>query len=135
MAELAARVGCGYVTRFAVQKRSLSRYPEQQAGGTVHWKVWIPAEDLVEMKRNIVGQIEVIAEYKVEAQFEAVNVATARWVECDDDKMLEEFRRKAQDNLAIDGAGNLTYIAPTRVNLDLAIERFPEIEFHATREH
>ncbi len=74
-------------------------------------------------------------EYNVECTFENVNVATARWVECDDDKKLDEFKRKANDNLALDGDGNLTYIAPTRINLDLMIERWPEIEFRATREH
>ena len=74
-------------------------------------------------------------EYNVECTFENVNVATARWVECDDDKKLDEFKRKANDNLALDGDGNLTYIAPTRINLNLMIERWPEIEFRATREH
>ncbi|MDH5358905.1 MAG: peptide chain release factor 3 [Gammaproteobacteria bacterium] len=85
-------------------------------------------------------QFDVVAErlkneYKVDCVFEAVNVATARWVTSSDTKALETFKNKASDNLAIDGAGNLTYIAPTRVNLDLAIERYPDIEFHATREH
>jgi peptide chain release factor 3 len=85
-------------------------------------------------------QFEVVAhrlkdEYNVECVFENVNVATARWVECGDAKKLDEFRKKAHDNLAVDGDGNLTYIAPTRVNLELTIERWPEIEFHATREH
>jgi len=85
-------------------------------------------------------QFDVVAErlkneYKVDCVFEAVNVATARWVTSNDAKALETFKNKASDNLAIDGAGNLTYIAPTRVNLDLAIERYPDIEFHATREH
>ena len=55
-------------------------------------------------------------------------------VECDDEKRLEEFKRKAEENLALDGSGDLTYIAPTRVNLDLTMERWPEIEFRATRE-
>ena len=45
------------------------------------------------------------------------------------------MRDKAYENLALDQAGELVYIAPTRVNLDLAIERFPEIRFRATREH
>lgn len=75
------------------------------------------------------------AEYGVDAVFEAVNVNTARWVRCDDPKMLEEFRRKAADNLAEDVAGNLTYLAPSRVNLDLTQERWPDIAFDATREH
>jgi peptide chain release factor 3 len=71
----------------------------------------------------------------VDCVFEAVNVATARWVTSDDTKKLEEFRTKAQDNLATDGNGDLVYIAPTRVNLDLTIERWPQIRFHTTREH
>ena len=85
-------------------------------------------------------QFDVVAhrlkhEYGVECQFENVNVATARWVSCDDSKKLEEFKKKAQDNLAIDAGDNLTYIAPTRVNLELTIERWPEIKFYATCEH
>jgi peptide chain release factor 3 len=85
-------------------------------------------------------QFDVVAhrlkhEYGVECKFENVNVATARWVTCADEKRLEEFKRKAQDNLAIDGGDNLTYIAPTRVNLDLTLERWPDIEFHSTYEH
>jgi len=84
-------------------------------------------------------QFDVVAqrlkdEYKVDCIFEAVTVATARWVECDDEKKLEEFKRKAEENLAIDGAGDLTYIAPTRVNLQLTEERWPDIAFRATRE-
>ncbi len=85
-------------------------------------------------------QFDVVAfrlknEYGVDCTFEAVNVATARWVSSKDPRKLDQFRTKARDNLAVDGGGNLTYLAPTRVNLDLAMERAPEIEFHATREH
>ncbi|UJF19714.1 peptide chain release factor 3 [Vibrio sp. SS-MA-C1-2] len=75
------------------------------------------------------------AEYNVEALYESVNVATARWVECDDVKKFEDFKRKCQSNLALDGGDNLTYIAPTMVNLNLAHERFPEVNFRSTREH
>ncbi|MEC9342023.1 MAG: EF-Tu/IF-2/RF-3 family GTPase, partial [Pseudomonadota bacterium] len=74
-------------------------------------------------------------EYGVECRFEPVNVALARWVRCDDATLLAEFRRKAQANLALDGAGDLAYIAPSRVNLQLTEERWPDIEFAATREH
>ncbi len=85
-------------------------------------------------------QFDVVAhrlrdEYNVECQFEAVNVATARWVDCDDEKMLDDFERKAHDNLALDHSGSLVYIAPTRVNLNLTEERWPEIDFRKTREH
>ena len=74
-------------------------------------------------------------EYRVECQFEAINVATARWVECDDEKMLADFERKAHDNLALDHGDRLVYIAPTKVNLNLTEERWPEIDFRETREH
>jgi peptide chain release factor 3 len=73
-------------------------------------------------------------EYGVEAIVENINVATARWVQCDDPKMLEQFKTKAHDNLALDGDDQLVYLAPTMVNLDLTIERWPDIKFTATRE-
>ncbi len=38
-------------------------------------------------------------------------------------------------NLAIDAAGELVYLAPTRVNLQLTQERWPDLTFAATREH
>lgn len=75
------------------------------------------------------------SEYNVEAIYESVNVSTARWVECNDAKKLEEFKRKNESNLALDGSDNLSYIAPTMVNLNLTRERYPDIEFHKTREH
>ena len=85
-------------------------------------------------------QFEVVAyrlkdEYNVDASFEAVNVSTARWVECEDARKLEEFREKNAMHLALDGAGKLVYIAPTRVNLQLAQERWPMVHFASTREH
>ncbi|WP_108125880.1 peptide chain release factor 3 [Saccharospirillum mangrovi] len=85
-------------------------------------------------------QFDVVAqrlksEYKVEAVYEPISVATARWVEAPDERKLEQFRDKAHDNLALDGGDNLTYIAPTMVNLQMAQERHPDIGFRKTREH
>ena len=85
-------------------------------------------------------QFDVVAsrlkeEYKVECAYEAINVWSARWIECSDEKKLKEFSDKAYDNLAFDGGGHLTYLAPTRVNLSLMEERWPEVKFRATREH
>jgi hypothetical protein len=58
--------GAGFVTRFAVRKEFLARYEPQQVGTVVHREFWIPAEDLSEMNRNIVGLIEVISEFQME---------------------------------------------------------------------
>ena len=75
------------------------------------------------------------SEYGVECGFENVNVSTARWVSCDDAKRFEEFQNKLGDALALDHHGELVYIAPTRVNLQLTQERWPQVRFTATREH
>jgi peptide chain release factor 3 len=85
-------------------------------------------------------QFDVVAqrlksEYRVECIFEAANVTTARWVESDEEREIDLLKQKASNNLAVDGSGSLTYLAPTRVNLDLAIERYPAIDFRATKEH
>src|SRR6266852_3034118 len=64
--------GAGYVTRFAVRKEFVARYPINIVGASTHKEMWIPAEELAEMNRNIVGLIEVIEEF---------NAAQApRWV-------------------------------------------------------
>lgn len=57
--------GAGFVTRFHVAAAFLSRYPAQAVGGAVHKELWIPAEDLAELNRNIVGLIEMIAESRI----------------------------------------------------------------------
>jgi peptide chain release factor 3 len=75
------------------------------------------------------------SEYKVEAIYEPIAVATARWVSSVNQVKLSEFTKKCHDNLALDGGDNLTYIAPSLVNLQLAQERHPDIVFRKTREH
>jgi peptide chain release factor 3 len=67
--------------------------------------------------------------------FDAVTVYTARWVQSEDRAKLEEFRARAQEHLALDHAGALVYLAPSRVNLQLTLERWPGITFRETREH
>lgn len=85
-------------------------------------------------------QFEVVAhrlleEYKVQCTFEPISIATVRWVHCDDKVAFEKFKKKAHDQLSVDGGGYLTYLAPSRVNLQLMQERYPEVEFRATREY
>ncbi|WP_230404751.1 MULTISPECIES: peptide chain release factor 3 [Undibacterium] len=86
-------------------------------------------------------QFEVVAsrlknEYGVDAVFEGTSISSARWVTCEDKKMLADFERSsAGGNLAYDAAGNLAYLASSGVNLRLTQERWPDIVFHATREH
>lgn len=86
-------------------------------------------------------QFEVVAsrllnEYGVDAVFEGTSISSARWVSCEDKKILADFQNSsAGHHLAIDAAGNLAYLATSGVNLKLTQERWPQVVFHATREH
>ena len=85
-------------------------------------------------------QFDVVAErlkteYAVDAIFDPAAVQAARWIQCDDPKILAEFTRKHEEQLAEDAGNRLAYLAPSRVNLDLTMERWPQVVFHATREH
>ena len=95
-----------------------------------------------ELILGAVGQLqfEVVAfrlqdEYGVQCVFDNVAVHTARWVSAADTLKLEEFKLKAYEHLALDHGGALVYLAPSRVNLQLTQERWPDIGFHTTREH
>ncbi len=95
-----------------------------------------------DMILGAVGQLqfEVVAfrlqdEYGVQCAFEPVAVHTVRWVYAgQDERKLEEFRSKAYENLAVDHSGALVYLAPSRVNLELTLERWPALIFRETRE-
>jgi peptide chain release factor 3 len=85
-------------------------------------------------------QFEVVAfrlqdEYGVQCAFEPVAIVTARWVDCADPSKLAEFRARVYPHLALDHAGELVFLAPSRVNLELTVERWPAIAFRETREH
>jgi peptide chain release factor 3 len=75
------------------------------------------------------------AEYGVDAVFERAGIHTARWITCPDANHLNEFIKANQGRLAKDVDDNYAYLADTGVNLRLAQERWPKVEFHATREH
>ncbi len=84
-------------------------------------------------------QFEVVAfrlqdEYGVQCVFDPINVHTARWVQAADERKLAEFRGRAYQHLAVDHGGALVYLAPSRVNLQLTVERWPDIALHVTRE-
>lgn len=55
--------GSGYVIRFALRKSFADQYSLKTVGTSVHQELWIPAEKLPELNRNLVGRLEVIARF------------------------------------------------------------------------
>src|SRR3989475_1327645 len=69
----AKRDGGGYVTRFRVRADFARRYEPHTVGAAVHKELWVPAEELEEFNRKIVGDIEVIAEFHVPPRTDAAS--------------------------------------------------------------
>jgi hypothetical protein len=63
--------GAGFVTRSAVRRDYLSRYQIQNAGGERFQEYWIPAEELADFNRNLVGLIEVVRRFPGDEASEA----------------------------------------------------------------
>ncbi|MDX8382937.1 MAG: peptide chain release factor 3 [Ghiorsea sp.] len=74
------------------------------------------------------------AEYKVDADYVGTDFQVARWITCEDDKKLAAFKKNFDANLAEDGDGFLTYLAPSAWKLSYTEEQHPEVTFHKTRE-
>ncbi len=74
-------------------------------------------------------------EYRADCLYDQSSVYTARWVICEDENKLTEFRAKNLGQLALDGGGFLTFLATSRANLELVQERWPGVHFLSTREH
>ena len=86
-------------------------------------------------------QFEVVAsrllnEYGVDAVFEGTSISSARWITGEDKRVIADFEKSAAGhNVAYDAAGNMAYLATSGVNLRHTQERWPQLTFHATREH
>ncbi|WP_102156810.1 peptide chain release factor 3 [Coxiella endosymbiont of Rhipicephalus microplus] len=84
-------------------------------------------------------QFDVVAyrlenEYNVKCVYEPVNVTSVRWITSDDKSIMEQFKREQSRNLAYDNAGCLTYLASSRANLEITIEKWPKIIFSKIRQ-
>lgn len=58
----------GYVTAFEVDDEYCSRFEVQTVGATHHRELWVPAEELDEFNRHIIGKIEVIRTFGGKSQ-------------------------------------------------------------------
>ena len=54
----------GYVLSFQVRADFLNQYEKHTVGDARHVEYWIPAADLMQFNKNIVGRIQVILEFR-----------------------------------------------------------------------
>ncbi|MDY6824761.1 MAG: peptide chain release factor 3 [Thermodesulfobacteriota bacterium] len=73
-------------------------------------------------------------EYAVDAGYEPIDYAAARWVSCGDKSMLAAFEKSRRANLARDMDDNLTCLAPSEWQMDFIAEQWPDIHFFKIRE-
>jgi len=52
--------GAGYVTRFQINEDYIKKFKTETVGNKTHKELWVPAEELEEFNKNIVGKIKVI---------------------------------------------------------------------------
>jgi len=71
----------------------------------------------------------------VDAISDEANIATARWLTFPDEATRRSFENERAPSLATDVDDNPVYLASNRFNLQAAIERWPKVGFHTTREH
>ena len=74
------------------------------------------------------------AEYGVDAVYEPVDYRVARWIHCEDRKVLAEFEKRNTANLAIDAEGCLTYLTTNEFQLGFCMDDWPNVAFSKTRE-
>jgi len=85
-------------------------------------------------------QFEVVAsrlqsEYKVDAIYDPASIHTARWLTFPDEPTRRRFEREQASAMATDVDENPVFLAANRANLQVTMERWPQVGFHATREH
>ncbi len=74
------------------------------------------------------------SEYGVEAVYEPVEIAAARWIACEDRKKMAEFEKNNSLHLAVDAEGHLSLLAASEWRLGHCMEQWPQIDFFKTRD-
>jgi peptide chain release factor 3 len=85
-------------------------------------------------------QFEVVAarlqsEYKVDALYDPSSIHTARWLTFPDEATRRNFEKQHSASMAKDVDDNPVFLATNKYNLEVTMERWPKVGFHATREH
>lgn len=54
----------GYVVKFEIDDDYIFQFKVQTVGSSYHQELWIPAEELENFNRRIIGKIEIVSEFE-----------------------------------------------------------------------
>jgi peptide chain release factor 3 len=87
-----------------------------------------------ELQFDVVAD-RLVREYKVDALYDAANIATARWLTFPDAATHRNFENETSASMATDVDGNPVFLAANKYILQVTMERWAKVGFHTTREH
>ncbi|OQY00680.1 MAG: peptide chain release factor 3 [Desulfobacteraceae bacterium 4572_130] len=74
-------------------------------------------------------------EYNVDAEYEPIDLCVARWITCDNQNKLKDFKKQNSSSIAMDSEGWITFLTTSEYQLGFAVKAWPDVEFHKTREY
>jgi peptide chain release factor 3 len=73
-------------------------------------------------------------EYTASCRYEPIQLYKACWIQSDDKKELDDFKRRKYQYMAEDKHGHDVFLADTAYSLQMAQEKFQKIRFYFTTE-
>lgn len=79
-------------------------------------------------------QYRLLHEYGAQCKWDPISLYKACWIECDDEAVLENFKKRKHQYMAKDREGRDVFMADSSYVLQMAQTDFPKIKFHFTSE-
>jgi len=79
-------------------------------------------------------QYRLLHEYNAKCRYEPIRLYKTVWITSDNDDKLKEFIERKFQQMAFDKEGRDVFLADSPYSLQMAQDKFPEIEFHFTSE-
>ena len=79
-------------------------------------------------------QYRLLHEYNASCRYEPISLYKTAWITSDNEAQLADFKMRKALNLAEDKEGRDVFLAESPYALQMAMEKYPDIEFHFTSE-
>ena len=79
-------------------------------------------------------QYRLLHEYNASCRYEPISLYKTAWITSDNEEQLKDFKNRKALNLAEDKEGRDVFLAESPYALQMAMEKYPDIQFHFTSE-